>query len=65
MIGFGIFIVVYILSVYICGKLDDASGTEETALNYIPVFNTVALILVVVIGVLWAFIQWLRKLGRK
>ena len=61
MIGMAVFIVVYLLSVWFCNTLDDATGIEDNSLvNYIPFVNTFLLVTCLIGAVLWRLIELIR-----
>lgn len=60
-----IFLIVYSLSVYLCNTLDNVTQVEDKSLiNYIPVINTLLIILCFSIAILWHIADLIRY-GRK
>ncbi len=59
-----IFIVVYLLSIWACNRLDRYSECEESILNFIPLINTAAVLLWVIIVIMWYIVAWIRQIGK-
>lgn len=67
MIGMGIFIVVYLLSIWLCNVLDEATGINEgnSFINYIPFVNTLLLVACLIGAVLWWVVELVRYGNKK
>ena len=55
------FVVIYFLSLYFCKEMDEQAGIEGSLLRYIPVLNTLTLLIAFIGGWIWDFIDWIRK----
>jgi len=55
------FVVIYFISLYFCKKMDEQAGIEGSLLRYIPILNTLTLLIAFIGGWIWDFIDWIRK----